>query len=78
MEDVPARGADPVARFTEAAAEAQKLLDEYNAYAIGTGFRDPGGSPDHSLAVESLSAASAGRDYAAADLEKVAPLRLHR
>ncbi|MEV6987175.1 hypothetical protein AB0M95_38770 [Sphaerisporangium sp. NPDC051017] len=45
MEDVPARGSDPVARFTEATAEAQKLLDEYNAYAIGTGFREPGRQP---------------------------------
>jgi sn-glycerol 3-phosphate transport system substrate-binding protein len=31
MEDVLVSGADPVERFTEADAEAQQLLDEYNA-----------------------------------------------
>ncbi|MEU4579658.1 extracellular solute-binding protein [Nonomuraea sp. NPDC023979] len=78
MDDVLTRGADPLARFTAATAEAQKLLDEYNAYAIGTGFRNPATSPGHSLAVESFSTASAGRDYSAADLEKVVQLKLNR
>ncbi|MGN9846977.1 extracellular solute-binding protein [Nonomuraea sp. H19] len=78
MGEVLARGADPLTRFTAATAEAQKLLDEYNAFAIATGFRDPGGNPNHSLAVESFSTASAGRDYSAADLEKVVQLRLNR
>jgi sn-glycerol 3-phosphate transport system substrate-binding protein len=78
MRDVLACGADPLNRFTVATAEAQRLLDEYNAFAIATGFRDPGGSPNHSLAVESFSTAPAGRDYAVADLEKLVELRLHR
>ncbi|MER7764552.1 extracellular solute-binding protein [Streptomyces sp. NPDC097619] len=41
MEDVLG-GADPRARFEKAGAEAQVLLDEYNAYALGTGPETPG------------------------------------
>lgn len=78
MGDVLAHGADPLVRFTEATMEAQRLLDEYNEYALRTGFRDPAGTPGHSLAVESFSEASAGRDYSAADLEKVVRLKLAR
>ena len=36
MHDVLAEDADPVARFTEANARAQRLLDDYNAHALGT------------------------------------------
>ncbi|MEU4250940.1 extracellular solute-binding protein [Amycolatopsis sp. NPDC026612] len=42
MEDVVVRGADPLARFTRATAEAQKALDHYNATCLGEGPRDPG------------------------------------
>lgn len=41
MEDVLRHGAEPVARFTRAEAEAQKALDHYNATVLGTGPRDP-------------------------------------
>lgn len=41
MEDVLVRGAEPVARFTRATAEAQKALDAYNATCLGAGPRDP-------------------------------------
>ncbi|UVS81470.1 extracellular solute-binding protein [Actinokineospora sp. UTMC 2448] len=41
MEDVLVRGADPLARFTRATAEAQKALDHYNATCLGDGPRDP-------------------------------------
>jgi sn-glycerol 3-phosphate transport system substrate-binding protein len=40
MEDVLVRGADPLARFTAATAEAQKALDAYNATCLGSGPRD--------------------------------------
>ncbi|MER6949844.1 extracellular solute-binding protein [Nonomuraea sp. NPDC000554] len=40
MEDVLVRGAEPVARFTRATAEAQKALDAYNATCLGPGPRD--------------------------------------
>jgi sn-glycerol 3-phosphate transport system substrate-binding protein len=35
MEDVLVRGAEPIARFTAATAEAQRLLDDYNAHCVG-------------------------------------------
>ncbi|MFC0863857.1 extracellular solute-binding protein [Sphaerimonospora cavernae] len=76
MGDVLAHGADPLDRFTEATAEAQRLLDTYNAYALSSGFRDPDNSPTHSLSVEAFSEAAAGRDYSAADMEAV--VRLNR
>jgi sn-glycerol 3-phosphate transport system substrate-binding protein len=40
MEDVLLRGAEPLARFTRATAEAQKALDAYNATCLGAGPRD--------------------------------------
>lgn len=64
-------GADPADRFARATEEAQRLLDAYNAYAIETGFRNPDDSPNSSLNVEYFTTAMAGRDYSAADLEKV-------
>lgn len=64
-------GADPADRFARATEEAQRLLDAYNAYAIETGFRSPDDSPNSSLNVEYFTTAMAGRDYTAADLEKV-------
>ncbi|MEZ0075080.1 extracellular solute-binding protein [Planotetraspora sp. GP83] len=76
MGDVLAHGVDPLERFTEATAEAQQLLDTYNAYALSSGFRDPENSPTHSLSVEAFSEAAAGRDYSAADMEAV--VKLHR
>lgn len=36
MHDVLAHGADPVSRFKHATAEAQALLDDYNAHCSGT------------------------------------------
>lgn len=39
MHDVLLSGADPKQRFTEATAEAQKLLDEYNNHCVGDGTR---------------------------------------
>ncbi|GAA4196958.1 ABC transporter substrate-binding protein [Streptosporangium oxazolinicum] len=65
MGDVLALGADPRTRFAEADAEAQRLLDGYNAYALRGGPR-----PHTSHFVEYFAAAMAGRDYTAADLEK--------
>ncbi|MCI0383176.1 extracellular solute-binding protein [Streptomyces sp. CNQ085] len=41
MEDVLARGADPRERFARAQARAQALLEDYNAYALGTGPETP-------------------------------------
>jgi sn-glycerol 3-phosphate transport system substrate-binding protein len=41
MHDVLATGADPLARFTQATAEAQRLLDGYNAYCAGRRPRGP-------------------------------------
>lgn len=76
MRDVLADGADPVDRFTQATTEAQRLLDEYNAFATGDGFRTPGGAPNSSLNVEYFTTLMAGRDYSAADLENV--VRLNR
>jgi sn-glycerol 3-phosphate transport system substrate-binding protein len=40
MEDVLLHGAEPLARFTRATAEAQKALDAYNATCLGNGPRD--------------------------------------
>ncbi|WP_326821768.1 extracellular solute-binding protein [Streptosporangium sp. NBC_01756] len=40
MEDVLLRGAEPLARFTRATAEAQKALDAYNDTCLGSGPRD--------------------------------------
>ncbi len=48
MEDVMGRGADPVARFTQASAEATRLLDDYGAHCLATGPR-----PAHCLVVDS-------------------------
>jgi sn-glycerol 3-phosphate transport system substrate-binding protein len=41
MADVLTDGAEPLARFTRATAEAQKALDAYNAICLGAGPRDP-------------------------------------
>lgn len=41
MEDVLARDADARARFTAATAEAQDVLDDYNAHCRDTGYRSP-------------------------------------
>lgn len=62
-------GADPVTRFIEATAEAQRRLDDYNADRADGGPTSPS-----SLRVEHFAAAAAGRDYSAADMEKVVKL----
>ncbi|WP_256104157.1 extracellular solute-binding protein [Streptomyces sp. ODS05-4] len=41
MDDVLARGAEPAERFAEATAEAQALLDAYEADRTARGVRDP-------------------------------------
>lgn len=41
MDDVLARDADPLDRFTLATAQAQRALDAYNAICLGDGPRDP-------------------------------------
>src|SRR5690606_10465566 len=69
MGDVLAHGADPGARFAEADAEAQRLLDAYNDYALHGGPR-----PRTSHLVEYFAEALAGRDYTAEDMEKVVRL----
>ncbi|MFF5207152.1 extracellular solute-binding protein [Streptosporangium sp. NPDC000396] len=66
MGDVLTHGADPVARFTEATAEAQKLLDDYRADCLQAGPR----SPD-TLRVEFFRDAE---PYSGADLENVVQL----
>lgn len=76
MRDVLADGADPVDRFTRATEEAQRLLEDYNAFAVDDGFRTPGSAPNSSLNVEYFTTLMAGRDYSAADLENV--VRLNR
>ncbi|MFC4586710.1 extracellular solute-binding protein [Sphaerisporangium corydalis] len=48
MEDVMGRGAEPVARFTEVAAEAARLLDDYGSFCLATGPR-----PAHCLLIDS-------------------------
>jgi len=74
MRDVIAHGADPVERFTQANAEAQKLLEEYNAYAVETGFRNPEDSPGHGLSVEYYTDPEAGEGYVGADLDELVML----
>jgi sn-glycerol 3-phosphate transport system substrate-binding protein len=37
MDEVLVSGADPAARFAQASAEAQRLLDDYNAHCLGKG-----------------------------------------
>ncbi|GAA3795932.1 hypothetical protein GCM10022226_14120 [Sphaerisporangium flaviroseum] len=69
MGDVLSRGVDPVARFAEATIEAQMLLDDYHADRLDGGLSRP-----TSLRVEHFAEAAAGRDYSAADLEKVVKL----
>ncbi|HEV2784464.1 MAG TPA: extracellular solute-binding protein [Actinophytocola sp.] len=71
MGDVLARGADPVARFAKATADAQKLLDDYNAYVLGDGPRTPDRIPNSSHRVEYYTDVE---PYSAADLENVVPL----
>jgi sn-glycerol 3-phosphate transport system substrate-binding protein len=66
MGDVLLEGADPAERFTEATAEAQRLLDDYNLDAAGTGPRRP-----ESLRVEYFRDVEA---YSGADLENVVQL----
>ncbi|MDH2424515.1 extracellular solute-binding protein [Sphaerisporangium sp. TRM90804] len=39
MEDIMGRGADPIERFKAAAAEAERLLDDYGTNCTGTGPR---------------------------------------
>jgi sn-glycerol 3-phosphate transport system substrate-binding protein len=74
MGDVLAAGADPEERFAQATEEATRALQEYNDYALRTGFRSPDDAPGHSLEVEFFTDAAAGRDYSAADLENVVRL----
>ncbi|GII88158.1 hypothetical protein Ssi03_61480 [Sphaerisporangium siamense] len=69
MGDVLARGADPLTRFAEATVEAQNLLDAYHADRL-----DGGPIKGTSLRVEHFATAAAGRDYSAADLEKIVKL----
>ncbi|MEN3539938.1 extracellular solute-binding protein [Microbispora sp. ZYX-F-249] len=66
MADVLLHDADPVARFTQATAEAQELLDAYRADARGTGPRRP-----ESVRVEYFRDAE---PYSGADLENVVQL----
>ncbi|MET8145603.1 hypothetical protein ABZU32_35330 [Sphaerisporangium sp. NPDC005288] len=69
MGDVLACGADPLTRFAEATVEAQKLLDDHHADRLDGGPIKP-----TSLRVEHFAEAAAGRDYSAADLEKIVKL----
>ena len=66
MGDVLALDADPVERFTQATAEAQQLLDDYEADRRDGGLRRP-----DSLRVEFFTDAE---PYSGADLENVARL----
>jgi sn-glycerol 3-phosphate transport system substrate-binding protein len=66
MGDVLAHGADPAERFADATAEAQRLLDAYNARVREGAPHDPG-----SLRVEFFTDAEA---YSGADLEEVVKL----
>ncbi|WP_020670884.1 extracellular solute-binding protein [Amycolatopsis nigrescens] len=67
MGDVLARGADPAVRLKEATADAQRLLDAYNAGCFAAA---PGGAD--SLRVEFFTDAEA---YSGADLENVVRLK---
>lgn len=67
MGDVLARGADPLERFTEATAQAQKLLDAYEADRADGGPTNP-----TSLRVEFFTDAE---PYSGADLENVVQLK---
>lgn len=66
VQDVLVRGADAATRFTEATAEAQRLLDAYEA-----DNRDGGPSSPTSLRVEFFTDAE---PYSGADLENVVQL----
>jgi sn-glycerol 3-phosphate transport system substrate-binding protein len=70
MGDVLARGADPFDRFTKATAEAQKLLDDYNAWVLEVP-RDVTKIPNSSHGVEFWTDVE---PYTAQDLENVVPL----
>ncbi|MCO1597533.1 extracellular solute-binding protein [Micromonospora sp. RHAY321] len=70
MHDVLTHGADPLARFTQATAEAQKLLDDYNAW-VSRVPRDVANIPNSSHRVEFWTDA---KPYTAQDLEDVVPL----
>ncbi|MGW5051318.1 extracellular solute-binding protein [Actinokineospora sp. NPDC004072] len=66
--DVLARGADPLARFTKATADAQRLLDDYNAYVLSGEPRTPDRIPNSSHRVEYYTDVE---PYSAKDVEKI-------
>lgn len=70
MDDVLARRADPVARFAKATADAQKLLDDYNAW-VAEVPRNLTGIPNSSGGVEFWTDVE---PYTAEDIENVVPL----
>lgn len=70
MDDVLARGADPTARFAKATEDAQKLLDDYNAWVSETP-RDVPANPNSSHGVEYWTDVE---PYTADDIENVVPL----
>jgi len=70
MDDILARGADPFDRFVKATADAQKLLDDYNAW-IAHAPRDTTALPNSSHGVEYWTDVE---PYTAQDLENVVPL----
>ncbi|GGK91105.1 hypothetical protein Sme01_52540 [Sphaerisporangium melleum] len=48
LEDIMGQGADPVERFTRAAKEAERLLEDYGRYCLATGPR-----PAHCMLIDS-------------------------
>lgn len=70
MDDVLARGADPIARFGQATEDAQKLLDDYNAW-VGQVPRNIDAIPNSSHGVEYWTDVE---PYTAEDIENVVPL----
>jgi sn-glycerol 3-phosphate transport system substrate-binding protein len=70
MGDVLA-GADPAARFAQATDQAQKLLDEYNAWALRPGPRSLDSIPNSSHRIEFFTDVA---PYSADDLERVVRL----
>jgi sn-glycerol 3-phosphate transport system substrate-binding protein len=71
VQDVLETDVDPADRFAAATNEAQRLLDDYNAWATGPGPRDPDAAPHSSLKVEHYAGAVAGKDYGGKDLERI-------
>jgi sn-glycerol 3-phosphate transport system substrate-binding protein len=66
--DVLARDADPLVRFTKATQDAQRLLDDYNAYVLSGEPRTPDRIPNSSHRVEYYTDVE---PYSAADVEKI-------